>query len=50
MEVYVDTVGRNEKAIKEYACNQLHEDIGCDQMCLRGFKDLFMGELVVKGK
>ena len=47
---YVDTVGRNEKAIKEYVRNQLQEDIASDQMCLREFKDPFTGEPVVKGK
>ena len=47
---YVDTVGRNEKTIKEYVRNQLQEDIASDQMCLREFKDPFTGEPVVKGK
>ena len=47
---YVDTVGRNEKAIKEYVRNQLQEDIASVQMCLREFKDPFTGEPVVKGK
>ena len=40
---YVDTVGRNEKAIKEYVRNQLQEDIASDQMCLRELKDPFTG-------
>ena len=47
---YVDTVGRNEKTIKEYVHNQLQEDIASDQMCLKEFKDPFTGEPVVKGK
>ena len=47
---YVDTVGRNEKTIKEYVRNQLQEDIASDQMCLKEFKDSFTGEPVVKGK
>ena len=47
---YVDTVGRNEKTIKEYVRNQLQEDIASDQMCLKEFKDPFTGEPVVKGK
>ena len=47
---YVDTVGRNEKTIREYVRNQLQEDIATDQMCLREFKDPFTGESVGKGK
>ena len=47
---YVDTVGRNEKTIKECVHNQLQEDIASDQMCLKEFKDPFTGEPVVKGK
>ncbi len=31
---YVDTVGRNKKAIAEYIRNQLQEDISYDQMSL----------------
>ena len=47
---YVDTVGRNEKTIKEYVRNQLQEDIASDQMCIKELKDPFTGEPVVKGK
>ena len=47
---YVDTVGRNEKTIKEYVRNQLQEDIASDQMCLKEFRDPFTGEPVAKGK
>ena len=47
---YVDTVGRNEKTIKEYVRNQLQEDIASDQMCLKEFVDPFTGEPVAKGK
>ena len=47
---YVDTVGRNEKAIKEYVRNQLQEDIATDQMSLKEFKNPFTGEPVDKGK
>ena len=47
---YVDTVGRNEKTIKEYVRNQLQEDIASDQMCLKEFKDPFTGEPVDKRK
>ena len=32
---YVDTVGRNEKAIKEYVRNQLQEDIAADQISIK---------------
>jgi len=32
---YVDTVGRNEKAIREYVKNQLQEDIANDQIRIR---------------
>lgn len=47
---YVDTVGRNEKAIKEYVRNQLQEDIANDQISLKEYIDPFTGELVNKGK
>lgn len=47
---YVDTVGRNEKTIKEYVRNQLQEDIASDQMCLKKFTDPFTGQPVAKGK
>jgi len=47
---YVDTVGGNEKAIREYVRNQLQEDIATDQISLKEFKDPFTGEPVGKGK
>ena len=47
---YVDTVGRNEKAIREYVRNQLQEDIATDQISLKEFKVPFTGEPVGKGK
>ncbi len=47
---YVDTVGRNEKAIKEYVRNQLHEDIAADQISIKEFTDPSTGEPVIKGK
>jgi len=47
---YVDTVGRNEKVIKEYVRNQLQEDIAADQISMKKFTDPFTGEPVVKGK
>ena len=47
---YLDTVGRNEKAIQEYVRNQLQEDIAADQIRLKEFSDPFTGEPVSKGK
>ena len=47
---YVDTVGRNEKAIQEYVRNQLQEDAAADQISLKEFTDPFTGEPVSKGK
>ena len=41
---YVDTVGKNEKAIAEYIRNQLQEDIASDQISLKEFVDPFTGE------
>lgn len=40
---YVDTVGRNKKAIEEYIRNQLQEDIADDQLSLKEYIDPFMG-------
>lgn len=47
---YVDTVGRNEKAIQEYVRNQLQEDVAADQISLKEVTDPFTGEPVSKGK
>lgn len=47
---YVDTVGRNEKAIAEYVRDQLQEDIMSDQISLKEYTDPFTGEPVDKGK
>ena len=47
---YVDTVGRNEKAISEYVKNQLQEDIASDQISIKEYMDPFTGEPVNKGK
>ena len=51
---YVDTVGKNEKAIREYIDNQLQEDIQedimADQLSLKEFVDPFTGEPVKEGK
>lgn len=43
---FVDTVGKNEKAIKEYIQNQLIEDKIYDQMSMKEFIDPFTGEQV----
>ncbi len=47
---YVDTVGRNKKAIQEYIKNQLQEDIVSDQISMQEYIDPFTGEQVKKGK
>ena len=47
---YVDTVGRNKKAIAEYIRNQLQDDIAGDQLSLMEYIDPFAGEPVKKGK
>ena len=47
---YVDTVGRNKKAIAEYIKNQLQNDIASDQMSLIEHIDPFTGEPAKKGK
>ena len=47
---YVDTVGRNEKQIREYVKNQLDEDIAHDQISIEEYIDPFTGEQVKKGK
>ena len=47
---YVDTVGKNEKAIREYIKNQLQEDYMEDQISLKEYIDPFTGEPVEKGK
>ena len=47
---YMDTVGRNEKKIREYVKNQLQEDIAADQISMKEFTDPFTGEPVIKGK
>ena len=40
---YVDTVGKNEKAIREYIQNQLEEDLASDQLSLKEYIDPFTG-------
>lgn len=47
---YVDTVGRNKKAIEQYIKNQLQEDIASDQISLKEYIDPFTGEPVDKNK
>ena len=47
---YVDTVGRNRKAIQEYIRNQLQEDIMADPISLKEYTDPFTGEAVNQGK
>ena len=40
---FVDTVGRNKKAIKAYIQNQLQEDQIADQVSIKEFVDPFTG-------
>ena len=43
---FVDTVGKNEKAIREYIQNQLQEDKLADQLSMKEFIDPFTGDPV----
>ncbi len=45
---YVDTVGKNETAIREYIKHQLEEDYTKDQMTLREYIDPFTGSKTSK--
>ena len=47
---YVDTVGRNKKAIEEYIKNQIQEDIIHEQISLKEYIDPFTGEPVKKAR
>ena len=47
---YVDTVGKNTKAIDEYIKNQLEEDKQYEQLTMKELIDPFTGERVEKGK
>ena len=47
---YVDTVGKNKKAIAEYIRNQLQEDLAYEQMSVKELVDPFTGEPVKKSK
>ena len=40
---FVDTVGRNERVIKDYIKSQLEEDYTKDQMTLKEYVDPFTG-------
>ena len=41
---YVDTVGKNERMIREYIRNQLEEDLASDQISFKEYTDPFTGE------
>ena len=47
---YVDTVGKNKKAIAEYIRNQLQEDLAYEQMSIKELIDPFTGEPVRASK
>ena len=47
---YVDTVGRNKKAIAEYIRDQLHEDREAEQLSIKEYIDPFTGEPAKEGK
>mgnify|MGYP006917876053 CR=1 FL=1 len=47
---YVDTVGKNKKAIAEYIRNQLQEDLAYEQMSIKELVDPFTGEPVKASK
>ena len=47
---YVNTVGRNKKAIQEYIRNQLQEDYADDQLSIKEYIDPFTGQPVQGGK
>ena len=47
---YVDTVGKNKKAIAEYIRNQLQEDLAYGQMSIKELVDPFTGEPVRASK
>lgn len=47
---YVDTVGKNKKAIVEYIRNQLQEDLAYEQMSIKELVDPFKGEPVKASK
>ena len=47
---YVDTVGKNKKAIEEYIKHQLEEDIIADQISMKELFAPFTGEPAKKGR
>ena len=47
---YVDTVGRNKKAMEEYIRNQLKEDKEYEQLTMKELLDPFTGERVKRDK
>jgi len=47
---YVDTVGKNKKAIAEYIKNQLQEDLAYEQISIKELIDPFTGEPVNASK
>ena len=47
---YVDTVGKNKKAIEQYIRNQLQEDVASDQLSIKEYIDPFTGEPAKEGK
>jgi putative transposase len=47
---YVDTVGRNIKAMAAYIRNQLQEDIASDQISIKEYVDPFKGNKDNKDK
>ena len=49
-EYYVDTVGKNKRAIAEYIRNQLQEDLAYEQMSIKELVDPFTGEPVRASK
>ena len=47
---YVDTVGRNKKAIEQYIRKQLQEDVSAEQLSLKEYIDPFTGKPTQEGK
>ena len=47
-DIYVDTVGKNERVIKEYIKNQLQKDSMADQISMKEFIDPFTGSKNLK--
>ncbi len=47
---YVDTVGKNKKAIAEYIRNQLQEDLAYEQMSMKELVDPLTGEPGARSK